>query len=190
MQLVDRPDDGYLVRLAEQAAARGYATLAPRTPASDRTWWSDGETNAAAVRDLLAHLAPTAADVRWIGYSGGSQLITKYVLPGYGANVPAGGALVLGGGAAPGRAPALPAGWPITWIAGTSDTGDRAPDGYDAITDARAGADAYRAAGAAVTLTTPDGLDHGAVLAQLDQALPALLTAAPSTAPGPAQQPP
>ena len=60
---------------------------------------------------------------------------------------------------------------PALWATGTADTGPGSSDGYDALSDARAGSSAYLRAGWPATIWTPAGVDHDGIRGQL----PALL---------------
>lgn len=152
-----------------QAAARGMATLSVRTPdrAGVATFWENGSANAAYVAALTRAISRNlGTNTAWfVGYSGGSQLLTQYLLPAYPALVAGGGAVITGGGGAPRRAtPALARaarpGAPLLWYTGSADDGSTADDGYDALDDAREGAAWYRARGFAATRQEPRGLDH------------------------------
>lgn len=172
--------------IVAQAGARGYATLSIRTPdrIGARTFWEDGPRNAAFVDSLIGR---TAARLRttpvWlVGYSGGSVLITKDLLPRYGNRFVSGGAVITGGGGAPARdtperfTAGLRAHFPLYWYTGSDDDGSTSEDGYDALGDARSGSAWYAARGFRVRLVVAAGFDHedlgtrfGSVLAgQLD----------------------
>ena len=173
-----------------QAAARGYATLSILTP--DRrgtaTFWEDGRVNAAYVAELTSRIrTELGVQKTWfVGYSGGSQLITQYLLPGH-ADLMAdgGGAVITGGGGRPYRggqqslstvSAATKAGFPMLWYTGSLDDGRGTDDGYDALADAKSGHAWYAERGFRATRQQPAGLDHsdlgtrfGTVLAgQLD----------------------
>ncbi|GAB49672.1 hypothetical protein [Mobilicoccus pelagius] len=164
-----------------QAATRGYATLSVRTPARDATFWRNGQVNAAYVAALTESTARSlgVTDIWFVGYSGGSQLLTKHLLPTHGGRLATGGVVVTGGGGAPARGAAMPvpSRVPLLWYTGSLDDGRGTDDGYDALDDAKRGAAWYRARGAKVSRVEPTGLDHsdlggrfGMVLArQLDR---------------------
>lgn len=147
--------------LIAQAGAKGYAVAAPISPDSTRTWWRRGSANAHYVSQFVTKMQKDLGvrEVRLVGFSGGSQLITKYLLPAYPKQFTSGGALVTGGGGAPRSAPTLP-GFSLHWMTGSRDNGATASDGYNALADARRGYRAYRTAGAAVSMDVPSGKDH------------------------------
>ena len=172
-----------------QAAARGYATLSVLTPdrRGARTFWENGRVNAAYVASLTARIRAHLGVQRvWlVGYSGGSQLITKYLLPRHPWLLSTGGGAVItgGGGRPPAVAalgavtPAAKAAYPLLWYTGSLDDGRNTDDGYDALADAKRGFSWYRARGFQAVRQEPAGLDHndlgtrfGRVLgAQLDR---------------------
>lgn len=150
-----------------QAGQRGYATLSVMTPSRDRTFWTAGARNAAYVAALAETIRnETGAQKTWIvAYSGGSQLVTKHLIPAHsGTFTTGGGAVITGGGGRPSGTPninpALKAGFPMHWYTGTDDDGRNTSDGYDSIRDARAGHAWYLDHGYAATLETPAGVDH------------------------------
>ena len=181
----DRPDspplggDGGIVAAA---AAAGYVTLSIRTPAADKTFWGDLPGNTAYVQELTETIAKELGMTRvgFLGYSGGSQLLTKGVLPSH-PGLCTTVAVMTGGGGAGRDAPAPPdsqvAGCRLVWVTGTEDTAANAEDGYDAISDARAGQQAYAGRGWATTLQTPTGVDHADVRRMLGATLAEALKA-------------
>ena len=87
-----------------QAGQRGYATLSVMTPSRDRTFWTAGARNAAYVAALAETIRnETGAQKTWIvAYSGGSQLVTKHLIPAHsGTFTTGGGAVITGGGGRP-----------------------------------------------------------------------------------------
>ncbi len=168
-----------------QAAERGYATLSVRTPdSSNRTFWHQGPSNASYVEALVqAVRRELRVTTTWlVGYSGGAQLITQFLLPAHSASFTSGGALITGGGGAPATggsfAPAAVSGFSLHWHTGALDDGRNTLDGYNALADARRGMAFYAARSFRATRSEPAGLDHnamgtrfGATLAeQLDRA--------------------
>lgn len=176
--------------IVAQAASRGYATLSILTP--DRrgtpTFWENGRVNAAYVAELTTRIrAELGVQNTWfVGYSGGSQLITKFLLPGHAGLLNAGGgAVITGGGGRPSSggiqslstvSAATKARFPMLWYTGSLDDGRGTDDGYDALSDAKRGQAWYESRGFRATRRQPAGLDHsdlgtrfGTVLAgQLD----------------------
>lgn len=171
--------------VVESARARGYATLSIRTP--DRTgtptFWENGRVNAAYVASLIAKTSrDLGTSSTWlVGYSGGAQLITQFLVPAHAAGLGAGGAVIAGGGGTPRVTPtafdpAQQARFPMHWYTGSRDDGTTASDGYNALTDAKKGSAWYADRGFRVSRAEPAGLDHddlgtrfGTVLAgQLD----------------------
>lgn len=173
--------------IVAQAGSRGYATLSIATPSSDGTFWSNGRVNAAYVAALIQSVRSELGVQRtWlVGYSGGSQLITKFLLPAYSSVVAAGGgAVITGGGGAPSSTPTIDAtlqsGFPMLWYTGALDDGRNTSDGYNALADAKRGQSWYASRGFAATRQEPAGLDHsglgtrfGTVLAEQLDAHPA-----------------
>lgn len=171
--------------VVESARARGYATLSIRTP--DRTgtptFWENGRVNAAYVASLIAKTSrDLGTSSTWlVGYSGGAQLITQFLVPAHAAALGAGGAVIAGGGGTPRVTPtafdpAQQARFPMHWYTGSRDDGTTASDGYNALADAKKGSAWYADRGFRVSRAEPAGLDHddlgtrfGTVLAgQLD----------------------
>lgn len=192
--------------IVAQARARGYVVvpvLAPDTR-GDITWWEDGARNAAYVRDLVDHLTrqgyPTDRLVL-VGYSGGAQFITQFLLPLYSAELAPDGAVVFGGGGRPYNITPAPFATDLKmslwmhWYTGADDDGTRSDDGYDAIGDrvhgARAGLAWYQGQGfTRLSSEWPPGVRHdldgrfGRVVAeQLDQHPASVPSATPSMTP-------
>lgn len=184
--------------LVAQGAAFGYAVAAIRTP--DRrgtpTFWEDGAKNAAYVASLTSKLMADlqVSSVWLVGYSGGSQLITKFLMPAHGAMFTQGGAIITGGGGRPSgtslptATPQQRATFPMLWRTGLDDDGTTADDGYNALADARRGEASYRERGFTTAREEPAGVDHsdlgttfGGLLARQLAAHPS----APRTTPAP-----
>lgn len=192
-----------------QAGARGYATLSVRTPDSSSTFWRNGAKNAAYVTSLVQQIRKeTGASATWlVGFSGGSQLITQFLLPAHSASFTSGGAVITGGGGTPRSVPSpfsadSKANFPLHWYTGSLDDGRNTSDGYNALADAKRGRDYYAQQGFKATREEPAGLDHnalgtrfGAVMAtQIDRnasiATPAPTpTSTPTTTPKPTATP-
>lgn len=151
-----------------QAGKRGYPTLSIATPSRDGTFWTAGSRNADYVADLIQSIrAQIGVEQTWlVSYSGGSQLVTKFLIPAHSSTFAVrGGAVILGGGGRPAGTPnidpALKAGFPMHWYTGDIDDGRNTSDRYNAIRDARAGHAWYTDRGYAATIETPAGVDHG-----------------------------
>lgn len=150
-----------------KAGQYGYATLSIKTPNPDGTFWTAGAVNASYVASLITAIRGELGVTRtWlVGYSGGSQLITKYLIPARSATFTGGGgAVITGGGGAPSGTPsintALKTGFPMQWVTGSADDGTTSEDGYDALSDAKAGSAWYSTRGYNATRVEPAGLDH------------------------------
>lgn len=165
------PDSGVVAGLAQRAGRLGWEVFVPTPPGGADTWWRDGAANAATVAGQIEAKAAEvgASRVALITYSGGSQLATKWLMPSRPDLFS--GAVIVGGGGDPaddgGRAVALP--FPVWWVTGTDDTAANAEDGYDAVSDARSGAEAYARAGTRVFWSSPR-MDHE----QVREVVPAL----------------
>ena len=176
--------------IVAQARSRGYITVPVRSPdsAGDITWWENGSANADFVADLLDTLEAgyniDTEDIWLVGYSGGAQFITQFLLPKYSSKIDGGGTVVFGGGGAP-RVSAQPfasgliADLPMHWYTGGADNGTTVSDGYNALLDAQKGSAWYAAQGFTADLESPTGIGHnlsgtfGAVLAShLDDHVP------------------
>ena len=165
------------------ARARNLITVPVLAPdnSGDITWWESGTSNADYVRDLVAHLTSqynVRSDRIWlVGYSGGAQFITQFLLPKYPSLVAKGGGAVMFGGGGQPRVTAQPfsaavlANFPMHWYTGAADTGS----GFNALAAAQAGKTWYSQKGFSTTSEWPAGVNHdlggtfGAVVArQLD----------------------
>ena len=141
--------------LAATAAAKGYGTLSLEAPGGERTWWRNGEVNVAYAADLIRKVqadAGLSGPVTGVGYSGGSQLLTKWGAPNHPDLFER--LIVFGGGGAPSGD--APAGVTVTHVVGSADDGTGSSDGYDALSDAREGSAAYGG-----DLVILDGRGHG-----------------------------
>ncbi len=171
----DNPNSPYSLGgskgIREQARRHNMILVAVRSPDSGSpAWWRSGETKADYVRDLVEQVVyahhDIAKDKSWlVGYSGGAEFITRYLLPKYSSLFGGGGAVLFGGGGAPlvsadSVEPTFAAAFPLYWYTGASDDGTCADSDYDALSDAREGSSFYRGEGFPATLATPDGLCH------------------------------
>lgn len=155
------PGSGLVADLGARAGGLGWSVFVPLPPGGADTWWRDGAANAEAVAGQIEAKAQEVGAERVVAvtYSGGSQLATKWLMPKHPGLFS--GAVIVGGGGDPaddgGRAVRLP--FPVWWVTGTQDVAANAEDGYDAVSDARSGAEAYAAAGSRVFWSSP-GMDH------------------------------
>lgn len=157
--------------VVDTAAHAGYVTLVVRSP-SGSTFWGDIDGNATFVADLTRSITSEVGTTRvaLLGYSGGSQLITKGILPTH-PQLCTDVAIMTGGGGVGRSAPAPAGSCRLVWVTGTDDIGANADDGYDAISDARAGSKAYTAAGWSATMQAPTGVGHEDIRNQLGAVL-------------------
>ncbi len=159
--------------MAEVARDNNLLMVAVRSPdnVGDRTWWEEGDKNAAWLQKLIdteiyAKYPIDRSRVWLSGFSGGAQLVSQFYLPHYADTMCGGGALISGGGSAnsfsPGEITASDAfkqQFEIWFYTGTADRG--AENGFDAYTEAQAGAQYYRDFGfTRVKDKFVDGLDH------------------------------
>ncbi|MDU0479832.1 hypothetical protein QVA66_11380 [Staphylococcus chromogenes] len=166
----DEPDD-MSACLAEVAASHNMVMVVPRTPdpGEDVTWWEDIPPNMAWLGELVhQEIIPKYGidpqRVEWMGYSGGSEMLTFGVLASHPDWVTM-GALMLGGGGAPAAMTQLPTpqqlqDLPLTWVTGLDDRGQ--DNDFDALKAAQAGADFYQTIGfQRVNRTWLPDTDHG-----------------------------
>ena len=162
--------------LIAQAKARNMILLVPLTPddAVGRfTWWAwyGKEENPRYARDLIAYILGRYKIDRkqiWLsGYSGGSQFITRYLLPHFGVDlgIVGGGFIAFAGGQAPAASfapynPSFKGEWHCRWVVGALDDGTGSSDGFNAIAAANAGAAWYAGQGFSTEVTQLAGLGH------------------------------
>ncbi len=178
--------------------ARGCITVPVLTPdkVGSVTWWESGAANAVFARDLMKKIKSDynidSKRIWLVGYSGGAQFITQFLLPQYSSVIDGGGAVVFGGGGVPYSVPELPyapglvKGFHMHWYTGADDDGSTT--GYNALRDAKAGEARYAARGFATSHLFPANTAHalngrfGGVLDQqlkmFDNALPVVTTSA------------
>ncbi len=159
--------------LRAEAAKRNMVLLVARTPDVEGsiTWWESGVANADYARDLIQSQALDRYDIDttrvWlVGYSGGAQFVTKFLLPKYSAMFGGGGAVIFGGGGRPSItvtpfAPSFVSRFPMHWYTGALDDGTCAGHTYNALGDAQGGSAYYGGLGFTATLETPAGMCHG-----------------------------
>lgn len=171
----DNPDSPYSLGgskgLREQARRHNMILVALRSPNSGSpVWWRSGGKKADYVRDLVQQVVyahhDIAKDRSWlVGYSGGAEFITRYLLPKHHSLFAGGGAVLFGGGGKPvvSAEPfdsAFAAAFPMHWYTGARDDGTCGDSDYDALSDAREGSSFYRNEGFPATLEKPAGLCH------------------------------
>lgn len=170
----DNPNSSYSLGgaegLREQARRHNMILVALRSPDSgEPVWWRGGAAKADYVRDLVEQVVyarhDVARDRSWlVGYSGGAEFITRYLLPTHSSLFGGGGAVLFGGGGKPvvrgSFDSAFTAAFPMHWYTGASDDGTCADSDYDALGDAAEGSRSYRGKGFRATLETPAGLCH------------------------------
>ena len=171
----DNPNSSYSLGgakgLREQARRHNMILVALRSPdGGNPVWWRGGAAKADYVKDLVERVVyarhDVAKDRSWlVGYSGGAEFITRYLLPKHSSLFDGGGAVLFGGGGKPVvRAAsfdsAFTAGFAMHWYTGARDDGTCAESDYDALGDANEGARFYRGKGFPATLEKPAGLCH------------------------------
>lgn len=152
-QEFDEPG-GFTACLAAVAAQHNMIYVLGKSP--DRsgtvTWWEDIPTNRAWLdglvhREVESKIDYDPADVYWMGYSGGAEMLTYGILPRH-ADWVTGGAMMLGGGGEPEQLYVRPAQstleqTDLTWVTGLNDVG-AAAGSFNALQAARQGAEFYR----------------------------------------------
>lgn len=171
----DNPGSSYSLGgakgLRNEAQRHNMILVALRSPDSGSpVWWRGGERKADYVKDLVEQVVyahyNVAKDRSWlVGYSGGAEFVTRYLVPKHSSLFGGGGAVLFGGGGKPAvRAASFSSSFitafPMYWYTGASDDGTCADSDYDALGDANEGSSSYRAKGFRVTLDTPAGVCH------------------------------
>lgn len=178
----DNPTDTYSLGgsngVIAVAQERNMICVPIKTPNSDGTWWTTGDSNADWVKQLIeSEIYPKYNIDRtrvWIStYSGGSQFATQNLIPKYSSLFLDGGAVIAGGGGAPGTntsnsspspfAAPFQKNYNLHWFTYTGDTGWD-DDGYNAYADAQAGKSWYTNRGFLNTSSNyPAGGGHSSV---------------------------
>lgn len=172
----DNPGSAYSLGgatgLRAQAASRNMIMLVARTPdvVGSPTWWESGAANADYARELIQSMALDRYDIDrqriWlVGYSGGAQFVTRYLLPRYSSLIGGGGSVVFGGGGTPAVtvqpfASGFSSRFRMYWYTGGSDNGSCTGHAYNALGDAQRGSAYYAGLGFSTGLETPAGVCH------------------------------
>lgn len=166
------PDSDFaLPGIVDQAREHELLMLAVRTPdTSTETWWRNGQGNADWVRALMTEKVFEDYNIDrsriWlVGYSGGSQFITKFFMPAHSDMMCGGGAVIFGGGGRPSSIPqpftdSFKQNFNMHWYTGQGDTAENAEDGYGALTDSKRGFNFYQGRGFPATAQHPAGVNH------------------------------
>lgn len=188
--------------IVANARSRGFITIPVLSPdKSSVTWWSKGSANASYTCELIAAMRTrfsVSKDNTWlVGYSGGAQFITQYLLPTCPTLFSTGGSVVFGGGGAPAirsvptaDLATLKAGFRMHWYTGAADIAANSSEGYDALGYAKKGEAYYTGLGFKTSHQYPAGVTHkldgifgGVVGQQLDLAGTPLPPTTPPTTP-------
>lgn len=140
--------------IVEAALARGHDVVSVHTPSADGMWWhTDHNAKITYLNELLQHVRTTyganTAALWLVGYSGGSEFITRYFFPHRADDIETGGFLVFGGGDAPGPewtgsfSQYAKSNLSLNLVTGEPDR----TDDYDALGGAQEAAAFYRSAG-------------------------------------------
>lgn len=163
--------------LIAKAKALNMILLVPLTPDDETvngiTWWRwyGKEENPRYAKDLITYILGRYKIDRkriWFsGYSGGSQFVTRYLLPHFGVDlgIIGGGFIAFSGGQAPSATfepynPTFKNQWHCRWVVGALDDGSGSGDGFNAISAANVGKAWYAAQGFVTELTLIPGLAH------------------------------
>lgn len=150
------PTTGVLAAYNNVAKAQNMILLAPRTPdkVGSRTWWENTSSPVwlLALMDYVRSVYSIDSTKIWfMGYSGGAEVQSYYLLPDYSNRIGTGGSIMLAGGGASGMLYGLTptAAFKTTqrlhWAVGDIDTDDGT--GWNAYAAAEGGYNRYRADG-------------------------------------------
>lgn len=146
------PTSGVLAEYNNVAKANNMLMLAPRSPDNTgiRTWW-ENVASPVWLLDLLDHVRSKYGidenKIWFMGFSGGAEVQTYFLLSDYSNRIGNGGNIMLGGGGAAGlvlgRQPtaAFKTGQRLHWAVGALDTDDGT--GWNALAAAQGGFDRY-----------------------------------------------
>jgi poly(3-hydroxybutyrate) depolymerase len=159
--------------LAAVARSHNAVLVAPRTPdrQGEPTWWEDLEGNADWFLALAEQEIFTEYDIdrsrTWLhGYSGGAEFISYELLADRVDFLQGGGAVLTGGGGAPGTGSSQPTeeqreNLVLHWDVGLDDDGSDPSAPFDALSAAAAGHARYEDAGYRRTsVRYREGVDH------------------------------
>ena len=159
--------------VVEAAGARGFDVVSVRSPGDDGMWWlEDQDGKVRYLEETLDYVAAECGanmDQLWlVGYSGGSEFISRRFFPAYAERMPGGGFINFGGGDAPEERAAVFSGdakerLSLNWVTGTRDVPSNSLDGFDGIGHARNSLAYYRSAGFGHTWSEWPDDDHGSI---------------------------
>ena len=159
--------------VVEAAGARGFDVVSVRSPGDDGMWWlEDQDGKIRYLEETLDYVAAECGanmDQLWlVGYSGGSEFISRRFFPAYAERMPGGGFINFGGGDAPEERAAAFSGdakerLSLNWVTGTRDVPSNSLDGFDGIGHARNSLAYYRSAGFGHTWSEWPDDDHGSI---------------------------
>lgn len=164
------PNGGVLAGYNAVAKSHDMILLAPRTPdkVGSRTWWENTSSPVwlLALMDYVRSVYSIDSTKIWfMGYSGGSEVQSYFLLPDYNNRIGTGGSIMLGGGGASGmsygRTPtaAFKTTQRLHWAVGSNDTNDGT--GWNAFAAAQGGYNRYTADGfTKTTWQVLPGADH------------------------------
>lgn len=156
----DDPNGGTLAGYNTAAKDQGMILLAPRTPDRSGSWtWWENQSSPVWLLDLLDFIRTKYSidetKIWFMGYSGGAEVQTYWLLSDYSHRLGSGGNIMLGGGGADGlvfsRQPtaAFKAAQRLHWAVGALDTDDG--EGFNAVAASLGGYNRYRTEGFANT---------------------------------------
>lgn len=162
------------------------------SPNSDQTWWTTGNNNSDWVNNFVTNVIYPRYNIDrsriWLsGYSGGAQFVAQFLVPKYSSLFLDGGAVISGGGGAPGTnsdasvinsfTSRFKQNYAMHWYTYQGDTGWD-DDGYNAYADAQQGEAWYSNRGFLQTSHNyPPGGGHSSVTGKFGAELRARMQA-------------